>query len=213
KNLKCEQHLDLNKLCIFSRYLDQSSIVPEKINTKAEQLGLLPCDQLKFASFDFLLNYTTLRKYNHIIQQKINLMLGELKKKAREFQPSCKEFDILPVPALYYNLELLKRDVMQLAKLQSEQRFMSMQKNIQETTDSVLYEFKASNVFPNLINHLQVGNTLISPFPYNLQLQNYFLDEMGKRGFKVISLDTLHFGHVGRGDVHCTTNTQTSCSL
>lgn len=212
-NPKCMNHLDLIKLCGFSKYLDRSFKVPEKFNDKSKQLGLVPCDQLKYSFIESLLSYTTLRKYNTIIQEKINTIVSDLKNKASTLQPQCKSFDFVPIPALYYNLDLLSQDIMYIANSQEEQRYMAIQKKIDETTSGVIYKFKASNVFPNVINNLQIENTLIAPYPYNQLLQKYFSENMTKRGFKVHSLDTLFFGHIGQGDVHCTTNAEAHCDL
>jgi hypothetical protein len=131
-------------------------------------------------------NDKQIKEFNDGIQKEMNQLKKTIAQKLKKKMPQCK-VDFIDVPNLFFGGAAIKGEARPLSA---------------GTGDSIL---------PNPTNSLSAGDTVITPEPQNKAFKDYVAAEYGKRGIKSDFINTYSYGHMGGGNLHCTTHTIHAC--
>lgn len=68
-----------------------------------------------------------------------------------------------------------------------------------------------TSVLPNPVNGITVNDAFLSPDPANTAFKKYLKGEYGRRGVATEFVDSFDYGHRGKGNLHCATNSIHLC--
>ncbi|MBT4763058.1 MAG: hypothetical protein HOO06_15295 [Bdellovibrionaceae bacterium] len=134
-------------------------------------------------------NNTLLKKYNELIQQKMDDLKKQLTAKLKKRLPSCTP-DFIDVPDIFFGGQAIqKKD----GTLELSKRF-------------------GESLLPNSTNSVSVDNTIIAPISGSQIFEKYIKSEYKKRGLESDFIDTFDYAHMGGGNLHCATHTLHICN-
>jgi hypothetical protein len=130
-----------------------------------------------------------MKEYSALVQGELTRFSGELMSALRGASPQCR-FDLVPVPVLFVGSIEVDRDGSHRPAPRRERSGFS--------------------VYPDPINSVLVGRTLLLPEPYNGAFAEELRKTLAARGIEARFLDSLK-AHELSGNVHCSVQVLRSC--
>jgi hypothetical protein len=163
--------------------IDPMAPAPTSEDEFKQCIGMTNADVVRLLSQD-----NDFKKYNDLVQKQMDDLKNNVQIKMAKSFPSCKA-SIIEMPDLFYGGPVVIKD----------DGSMELPNN------------SGLSILPNPTNAISVGNTVISPEPYNNAFKQSAQETYKSLGGKSNFVDTFDYAHTGQGNLHCSTNTFHVC--
>lgn len=174
--------------------------------------SLEECADLTQHSFFDFAQKSHLLALNQRAQKQIDQIRQKLAKEMARKLPQCGAPRFIEVPVIFANESLLEQDSFALQHMSDKDRHQALKRIQNMVLGLPLSKLNASSLMPNMINGITVHSTYISPHPYNPLFMHALNNSLTGLGQPLEFIDTFNFAHVGKGDLHCVTNSIHTCS-
>ena len=166
------------------------------------------CNTISNAMAHFLFTQDEeLKKYNLLVQEKLDALKDDVQKKLKSKNPSC-DVDILELPDLFFGgrpVQKLKRKFSQMSDPEKRLVDTRFGRDSNSATEYELPSGMGLSVLPNPTNAISINDTIISPDPSNAAFKRYMSEQYKKRGLIPEYVDTFDYAHQGAGNLPCLT--------